>query len=266
MTLQVWLGASPIKVSPFTFPDGQPHLSVDWLPRNRGKAQVHATLEDSEDVMHLLLLKDVLDHNRIEVDHLLIKYMLGARMDRRMNNHTPATLEVFAKLIRDAGFDHIRVLDPHSIATTALLGAEAVYPYFAFAKVLANRPSLDMTVLVVPDAGAQKRVEILNTARKLPTVQGFKHRDPQTGKLSGFGVYGDVDGKSCLIVDDICDGGGTFTGLAKVLRENGALKVDLFVTHGLFTKGLPLEGIDSVYTTDSVCPDPFPPARVYESS
>jgi ribose-phosphate pyrophosphokinase len=89
-----------------------------------------------------------------------------------------------------------------------------------------------------------------------------KKRDPETGKLDGFSIY-DYDpnpnsnGTELLIVDDICDGGGTFVGLAKKLREAGAKKVHLFVTHGIFSKGVPLEGIDTIYTTDSFQPDTY---------
>ena len=60
-----------------------------------------------------------------------------------------------------------------------------------------------------------------------------------------------LSNRRILIVDDICDGGATFVGLAKELRAAGAKKVYLYVTHGIFSKGLPLEGIDKVFTTDS---------------
>lgn len=74
----------------------------------------------------------------------------------------------------------------------------------------------------------------------------------------------DLDGRQyfergrtiALIVDDICDGGGTFVGLAKELRAAGATRVYLYVTHGIFSKRLPLEGIDHVYTTDSFLSGP----------
>jgi ribose-phosphate pyrophosphokinase len=71
-----------------------------------------------------------------------------------------------------------------------------------------------------------------------------------TGALSGFEVYADdLTGKEVVILDDICDGGGTFIGLTKKLREKGAAKVTLYVTHGMFTKGVKilLESIDEVW-------------------
>ena len=81
-----------------------------------------------------------------------------------------------------------------------------------------------------------------------------KTRDVMTGKITGFEVYADdLKGKSCIIVDDICDGGGTFAGLAIELRKKGARKVHLIVTHGTFSKGLTtLTNFDSVITSSAI--------------
>ena len=82
-----------------------------------------------------------------------------------------------------------------------------------------------------------------------------KFKDPVTGIVSEIGSPDLnpelVKGKKCLIVDDICDGGGTFVGSAKLLIEAGADRVDLYVTHGIFSKGIPIHCIDHVWTTNS---------------
>ena len=73
----------------------------------------------------------------------------------------------------------------------------------------------------------------------MPIIRADKIRDTMTGALSGFEVYADdLTGKDVVILDDLCDGGGTFIGLAKKLREKGAAKITLYVTHGMFTKGV----------------------------
>lgn len=76
-----------------------------------------------------------------------------------------------------------------------------------------------------------------------------KARNVQTGEITGTEVYGDVKDKVVLIIDDICDGGRTFIELGKVLKERGASKVILYVTHGIFSQGKQVfEGIiDEVY-------------------
>jgi ribose-phosphate pyrophosphokinase len=85
-------------------------------------------------------------------------------------------------------------------------------------------------------------------------VECSKSRDVKTGKLTGFKVYAeDLEGKDCLIVDDICDGGGTFIGLAGELKKKNAGNLYLAVTHGIFSKGFEeLEKcFDKIFTTDS---------------
>jgi ribose-phosphate pyrophosphokinase len=158
-------------------------------------------------------------------------------------------------MIMAAGFAKIRVLDPHSAVSTTLLGATAVYPLATLKSVIESFPP--QLKIVAPDAGATPRVAHLMAALgmtdRLMVVQGVKHREPSTGRLSGFGLINGsvVGGMNCLIVDDLCDGGGTFVGLAEVLRAHGAKHVALFVTHGVFTKGGVLAGVDEIFTPDS---------------
>jgi ribose-phosphate pyrophosphokinase len=80
----------------------------------------------------------------------------------------------------------------------------------------------------------------------------MKERDLRTGALTNFKTTSDnLEGKTCFIVDDICDGGGTFVGTAKMLKEKGAAKVVLIVSHGIFSKGSTIAEVDEIYTTDS---------------
>lgn len=253
MTFWVYSALGAIPFTWMTFPDGQRHCTLE-LREARAEALAGATIEARiatvDDLFDVLLVKDVLDANGFQTN-LDIRYLLGARMDRRIDHRQPHTLQIVARLIRQAGFRRIRVLDPHSIATTALLGAEPVYPVAAVDQVLQEYDPV-RTLVVAPDLGASERVGRLVNLR-FPIVQGLKHRDTQSGRLSGFEVRdgSQVKGRRCLILDDICDGGGTFVGLGEKLRDLGASAVDLFVTHGLFTKGLPLDGIDKLFTTDS---------------
>ena len=80
----------------------------------------------------------------------------------------------------------------------------------------------------------------------------MKERDLKTGALTNFKTTTtDLSNQTCFIIDDICDGGGTFSGTAKMLKEIGATKVILIVSHGIFSKGTDIEFVDEVYTTDS---------------
>ncbi|KKK63746.1 hypothetical protein LCGC14_2991170, partial [marine sediment metagenome] len=141
------------------------------------------------------------------------------------------------------------ILDPHSNVSVNFLGAQIGMPNIG--EVLAKYDPED-TVIIQPDAGAKDRVRAL-TPLAFEIVVCRKSREQSSGRLSGFTVLEPerVKGKRCLIIDDICDGGGTFVGLAEILRVHGADSVDLFVTHGIFSKGRALKGITNIYSTDS---------------
>jgi len=113
-------------------------------------------------------------------------------------------------------------------------------------------PSWCDIYVVAPDAGATKRCErFAKAVGAAGVIQCLKKRDTKTGQLSGFTCTADVSGKKLLILDDICDGGGTFVGLASELFT--AKQLDLAVVHGIFTKGTGQLGsiYNKIYTTDS---------------
>lgn len=228
----------------FTFPDGQRHVTLSREAETR--VEIITRICNETDLFDLLLVRDVLGERRVD---LTIRYLLGARMDRQIDSLQPFTLRVVLGVLSNAMFDFITVLHPHSNVVEGF--AEATYPYDAMKEALAGHD-----VVVAPDAGSTEWIyNVLDSLEYSGAiVVGEKHRDSQTGKLSGFGLVSSpelVKDQDVLIMDDICDGGGTFTGLAKVLLDAGANNVDLYVTHGIFSKGHPLEGIRNIYTTTS---------------
>jgi phosphoribosylpyrophosphate synthetase len=106
----------------------------------------------------------------------------------------------------------------------------------------------ESSVACYPDKGARvKYTDFYN----LPSIHGNKIRNQDTGHIEQYDLFGNCEGKRILIVDDICDGGATFVLLADQLYANGAEEVNLFVTHGIFSKGLkPLRnaGIKRIFT------------------
>jgi len=248
------------------FPDGQPHIQVlnrkDLKPDD-GPIEIITNIKSAEDIVELGMALSIwsrwVGYNPINVT---IGYLMGARMDRPIDENQPGTLDVIKRMLRGIFEDlvtHARVLDAHSSLSLDLGAVNSVMsmtPQRLWSTAIAGMTNIyDAQPMVVgPDKGAFNRYGAMGVPDTAGVATCEKHRDPQTGKLSGFKlVAGDVKDKHCLIVDDICDGGGTFVGISKVLREAGAKSVSLCVTHGLFTKGLPLEGIDHIWTTDTVC-------------
>jgi len=251
-------GNTYLDINTFMFKDGQPHVSSEIRYRD---LCIEASISSSNDLLRVLLLNDILVHNGATGVSLFITYLLGARMDRRMpvdniedgefkkRMYHPFTLGVISDLIATAHFEHISILDPHSDVAPAMLHADVVPPdEYVQCAIEWTKP----TLLIAPDAGAAKKVEKLGEKFTLPVVQAIKSRNPQTGELGGCKIFTDsLKGEHVLIVDDICDGGRTFENIASVAMDMDVETVSLYTTHGIFSKGLPLAGIDKVVTTNS---------------
>jgi len=196
---------------------------------------------------------------------LNIPYFPAARQDRVCVEGEPLTVKVFADFINSMKFNKVTIFDPHSEVTPALLDNVQVVDNTKFvAAILGEMNALNgtgKTVLVSPDAGSNKKVA--NVAKYLHKTSGIevsvvradKLRNVATGQIIETTVYADdLTGKECYIIDDICSKGGTFCALAKVLKEKGASKVYLVVSHYEGTANIQTlkeSGIDLIFTTDS---------------
>ncbi len=248
-------------------PDGQPHIIInkDWI--NDKPIDIICSLVSTEDLFILGLLVDILrrkDSNR--TINLSIHYLLGSRMDRPISDIEPNTLRVVCNYLNLLSVNII-VTFPHSSSILDRLNCrQNIYgemnfiedAIFSFIKNL-NSNSID---LILPDSGSEKRfyndhygiIQSLKNKYNIMVknvISCTKHRNMTTGKLSGFSVNSDKVSDNCIIIDDLCDAGGTFSGIAQELRIKGAKKISLGVYHGIFSKGFPIQGIDSIYTTNS---------------
>jgi ribose-phosphate pyrophosphokinase len=254
--------ASSIQYQVFTFPDGQPHLKIDTVTINKSEdtCHIYARISSPADILLVLMAQDVLYAAGLRRFSLYISYLLAARMDRTMSNGEAFSLKMVGQMLNTGGFENIKIFDPHSDVATAVLQHAQPIDNIAFAQqAVAHYRSTHALLqeadicLVSPDAGALKKVLKVSAALGgLDVVECLKIRDVKTGQLSGFKVFDEsLAGKTCFIVDDICDGGGTFTGIAAILKEKGAVAVVLAVSHGVFSKGTQLTNVGHIYTTDS---------------
>lgn len=262
MTLRLVLDGKEIPVKQFLFPGGEVSASFDpsnLIPSGPVRASISASLASSDDVMALLMLTDAVRRQFPSIAKLeaYIFYVPYARQDRVMKPGESLSIKVFCDLINSQKYDNVVIWDPHSDVTPALLNnCTAVHQ-----DSLANHTLThifvepDTTVLVAPDAGAIKKIsEVAKAMNISEVVRADKVRDPSTGKITGTKVYSEhIGDKDFLIVDDICDGGYTFLELAKVLRPLTNGKIILYVTHGIFSKGLEVfRGvIDEVYAANT---------------
>lgn len=172
---------------------------------------------------------------------LVIPYFPYARQDRVCVEGEALGAAVMANIINSLNFSKVTIWDSHSDVSPALIHRVTNIDQVALlgrCEELNKRLSVGELTLISPDAGASKKtLKISEKFNGVPEViQAHKVRDLKTGDIIKTEVLGDVKGKNVLIADDICDGGRTFIELAKVLKNEGALEVSLFITHGIFPK------------------------------
>lgn len=169
------------------------------------------------------------------------------------------TVKSIAREINMRNFASVTVVDPHSDVTPALIDRCVVVTARDCFKLTSGAIGLHYDAVIAPDAGAAKRASQVAQWLGVPMIQAWKYRDIKTGELTGFGIEPfNFASKCALIVDDICDGGGTFVGLAEVIKQafpNCVL--DLYTTHGYYTQGvLKLQKyFNRIISTDSVIKD-----------
>lgn len=164
------------------------------------------------------------------------------------------SVKVYADILNALKLNTVTVYDPHSEVTPAVLDNCVVISNHTFIEKVCEDLG-ETPMLISPDGGALKKIYKLSQALGgVEVVECSKSRDVKTGQITNFKVYHeDLQGKPCLIVDDICDGGGTFIGLAQELKAKNAGQLYLAVSHGIFSKGFETLNhyFDKIYTTDS---------------
>jgi ribose-phosphate pyrophosphokinase len=251
----------------FTFKGGEPHIKIKGIFKDNTSVQITIRINSFNDLGLLLLAKNALDAmGWLGSSYLLVPYFPGARQDRRMIYGEPLTVKVYADIINNMNFTEVKVLDPHSDVTAAVLNNITIIPNYKLVKKALHKiyPTTEINViswgeefhLISPDAGANKKITSLGIYLGAESIiKCDKTRDVSNGKITGFEVYSDnLKGRPCILVDDICDGGGTFLGLSKELKAKNAGDIHLIVSHGIFSKGLhQLENeFKSIWTTDSI--------------
>ncbi|MEP1230023.1 MAG: ribose-phosphate diphosphokinase [Litorimonas sp.] len=244
------------------FSGGERHVQLGAF-ENCKTYVLRADLRTSNDVFDLLLTADALNQKFEDCELFVeIPYLPYARQDRVCAPGQAFALKVMAdQLALMKNVKKIVTWDCHSAVGVDLTGAKNV----AAEDILKTNHKLSElvmdlnSVIICPDKGAVNRTRNIVSAYEKdfqpePIVYCEKVRDPATGQITHTDVKVDsLKGRTAIITDDICDGGYTFIKVAEQLKAKGASKVILFVTHGIFSKGLEVfDGlIDDVFTTPS---------------
>ncbi len=245
----------------FTYPAGETQVRLKHLAApSADHVRIIARIKNGEDIVRLALLKSAVDDGQY-VD-LVLPYLPYSRADRRFKPGDCLGLEVFGSLINSMGFSRVVTLDAHNgkkaVEYIHRLQDRSAMPLIRQAIYhFAKQHKSDRVTVLFPDQGARDRY-VLSPALEgnaeritLNVLHCEKKRDPLTGDLKGFEVPPVPSRFPAIIIDDICDGGGTFTGIAAQLLHSG---LGLYVTHGIFSKGRELvcSYFDTVYTTNTI--------------
>lgn len=233
-------------IEPTLFPDNTSQvwkIAPRWRQANRNIVKWEFSNEG--EFLQLAQLKTLLDRWDQKAD-LIIPYLPYGRQDKVVSNFNTFALHTFCKLLNTLNFQSVLLKDPHSDVPLHLINN--CFAEYYLIETIDAADKIKSDVVCYPDLGAKKKY---SAVLDHPYIFGDKERHPVTGVIIKYSIYGDVEGKRVLIVDDICDGGATFVELATALYAGGAACVSLFVSHGLFTKGLrPLRnaGIERIFT------------------
>jgi len=255
---------SQITYKPVKFPDGQQSIILDEKHLSfiqKGKVTVLSRMNSFLDVEMIILANQALKEVGAKEVHLFVPYFLGARSDIKFVDGSSNYLKtVICPIINLQKFESVTVVDPHSIALENCLERFRKVNNFSLVKhSLEHIQNDDSEIVVVsPDAGALKKIyDVVEEFRIEKMIIASKHRDIRTGKITHTDVPGIDMHKNCkyVIIDDICDGGRTFTEIAKTIHlQRPTAKIYLVVTHGIFSSGFEelKKYFTEIYCTNSI--------------
>jgi ribose-phosphate pyrophosphokinase len=192
----------------------------------------------NDNLMELLIITDALRRSSASRITAVIPYFGYARQDRRAKARTPISAKLVANLIAQAGVERVLTLDLHATQIQGFfdIPVDNLYaaPIFALDIEHHFKGRTGDLMVVSPDVGGVGRARELATRINAPLAIVDKRRE-KAGEVAEMTVIGSVIGKTCIIVDDICDTAGTLCKAAAVLVENGATEVHSYITHGVLS-------------------------------
>jgi len=240
------------------FSDGEIRVQINETVREKRVFIIQSLHNPANDhIMEMLLLADAARRASAAEINLVIPYYAYARQDRKDRPRVPISAKVLAKMIESVGADRVVVVDLHAEQIQGFfdIPVEHITALPLFAEYLKNE-QIENLVIVSPDAGGAKRADKL--AKKLGAELAIIYKmRPRPNAVEVFDVIGNVEGKNCVIVDDIVDTAGTLVAAADMLLRKGAKSVRACITHGVLS-GPAVERINNSNLTELVITDTIP--------
>lgn len=256
-----YLNIEPGKLTVNHFADGETLVELNESIRGKMVYLVQSTLKPvNEKLMELLIAIDAIKRSSPKEIVCIIPYFGYARQDRKAKPRQPITARLVADLLEAAGCNRVVTFDLHAAQIQGFFSfpADDMTSIPMMAQYFSRKPGIDLnkTVIVSPDHGGTTRAR--RFAERLDCSLAIcDKRRPRPNVCETTNVLGDVDGMDCIIVDDMCDTGGSLIGAAKLLKEHGAKDIYVAIAHGIFSKDA-IEKIENSIIKEVVCTNSIP--------
>ncbi|MBO0440924.1 ribose-phosphate diphosphokinase [Candidatus Enterococcus ikei] len=247
------LGKSTVR----QFSDGEIQINIEESIRGDHVFLVQSTnLPVNDNLMELLIMIDALKRASAKTINVVLPYYGYARQDRTAKPREPITAKLVANLLEEAGATRVLTLDLHTVQVQGFFDIPVdnlfTMPLFAHNYRKQQLVGEDIVVVSPKNSGVQRARSL---SEYLDATLAIVDQDEVDGVRSGY-VIGEVKGKTCILVDDILNTGGTLATAAEILKENGAKSIYACASHGLLSKGakatLDESPIEQICVTDSV--------------
>ena len=219
------------------FNDGEIYVEIKENIRGNSVFVIQSTSNPANDnLMELLLVIDALRRSSAKNITAVIPYYGYARQDRKVAPRTSISAKVVANLLTNAGASRIVTVDLHAGQIQGFfdMPVDNLFTTPLFAKYIKRKFKNKKLICVSPDVGGVQRTRGLATRIKADLAIIDKRR-PKPGQSKVMNIIGDVKGKTCIIVDDIIDSGGTIVNAIDALKKAGATDVFVFITHAVLS-------------------------------
>lgn len=220
------------------FNDGEIFVEIFDNVRNEEVFVIQSTSKPANDnLMELLVITDALRRASAKQITAVMPYFGYARQDRKTAARTPISAKLVANLLTEAGVDRVLTMDLHAGQIQGFFDTpvDNLYaaPVFAL-DVKHHFKNLDDVIVVSPDVGGVARARELAKRIGVGLAIVDKRRGAP-GEVESMTIIGDITGKRCIIVDDICDTAGTLCKAAELLKTEGATEVHAYISHGVLS-------------------------------
>jgi len=219
------------------FSDGEIYIEINENIRGNSIFIIQSISSPANDnLMELLLCIDALKRSSAKNITAVIPYFGYARQDRKVVPRTSISAKLVSNLITKAGADRVVTVDLHAGQIQGFfdIPVDNLFATPIFARHVKKNIKNKNIICVAPDAGGTERARALGKILNADLAIVDKRR-PKPGQSKVMNVIGDVKGKTCIIVDDIIDSGGTIVNAAKALKDRGAKEVYVYITHGVLS-------------------------------